>query len=89
MDTGYSMRAMPISTARRWISNDRCTPGLRFYQWMMEKDRTERLANQRTLRELARAHGPAIEILCSHDMTEFERLAGVSSQLPSAYAPAH
>jgi glyoxylase-like metal-dependent hydrolase (beta-lactamase superfamily II) len=52
-----------------------CTPGLRFYQWMMEKDRAARLANQRRLRGLKRAHGHEIRILSSHDPVEFERLA--------------
>ena len=66
----------------------RCTPGLRFYQWMMEKDRAMRLANQERLRDLLRAQGSAVDIFCSHDMSEFERLAGVSPELPTAYAPA-
>jgi hypothetical protein len=30
----------------------RCTPGLRFYQWMMEKERKACLRNQRRLRAL-------------------------------------
>jgi len=33
----------------------RCTPGLRLYQWMMEKDRGWRLENQRRLRERSEA----------------------------------
>ena len=52
----------------------RCTPGLRFYQWMMEKDRRARLANQDRLREL-KATTPGIEIMCGHDPEEFERAA--------------
>ncbi|HEY0505799.1 MAG TPA: MBL fold metallo-hydrolase [Lysobacter sp.] len=52
----------------------RCTPGLRFYQWMMEKDRSARLRNQQRLRDLHHAQG-AINIFCSHDPVEFERLA--------------
>lgn len=51
----------------------RCTPGLRFYQWMMEKDRRLRLANQERLREVKLSSG--IEIFCAHDAREFERLA--------------
>jgi hypothetical protein len=66
----------------------RCTPGLRFYQWMMEKDRPQRLANQHRLRDLVRAQRSAVDIFCSHDMAEFERLSGVSPELPGAYAPA-
>ena len=34
-----------------------CTPGLRFYQTMMEKDRDARLGNQQRLRQLRHAHG--------------------------------
>jgi glyoxylase-like metal-dependent hydrolase (beta-lactamase superfamily II) len=65
-----------------------CTPGLRFYQWMMEKDRTQRLANQERLRELMRDRSSAVEVFCSHDMTEFERLARITHELPAAYVPA-
>lgn len=52
-----------------------CTPGLRFYQTLMEKDRQARLANQQRLRQLRHDHGADIEIFCSHDTGEFERLA--------------
>jgi glyoxylase-like metal-dependent hydrolase (beta-lactamase superfamily II) len=52
----------------------RCTPGLRFYQWMMEKDRRSRLDNQERLRELIAIH-PDVQVLCGHDPTEFERFA--------------
>lgn len=75
-----------------------CTPGLRFYQTLMEKDRQARLANQRRLRQLRRRHGAEVDIFCSHDSTEFERLARHSAgapasrrlmqqQVPSATAP--
>jgi glyoxylase-like metal-dependent hydrolase (beta-lactamase superfamily II) len=66
----------------------RCTPGLKFYQWMMEKRRDERLANQRRLRELVVAQRSSVDVFCSHDMTEFERFAGVSPELPATLAPA-
>ncbi len=52
-----------------------CTPGLRFYQKMMEKNREARLWNQQRLRDLKREHGGEVEILCSHDPVEFERVA--------------
>jgi hypothetical protein len=61
----------------------RCTPGLRFYQWMLEKDRYSRLENQRRLRELARSQQERIQIFCSHDVLEFERFAGRSAALPA------
>ncbi|HVI25032.1 MAG TPA: MBL fold metallo-hydrolase [Xanthomonadaceae bacterium] len=60
-----------------------CTPGLRFYQWMMEKDRGARLDNQRRLRELRAAHAGEVELFCSHDVREFERLSGRSARLPA------
>jgi len=60
-----------------------CTPGLRFYQWMMEKDRAARLWNQERLRELRRAHCDHVDIFCGHDLSEFERLAGRSAEVPA------
>lgn len=53
-----------------------CTPGLRLYQTMMEKDRRARLHNQERLRALRRDHGHEVAIFCAHDPVEFERLAG-------------
>lgn len=65
-----------------------CTPGLRFYQWMMEKDREARLWNQRRLRELGRSAAGEVVIACSHDVVEFERLAGRSAEVPAeAFVP--
>jgi glyoxylase-like metal-dependent hydrolase (beta-lactamase superfamily II) len=61
----------------------RCTPGLRFYQWMMEKDRSERLRNQDRLRALCRERSAAVRVFCAHDVTEFERLTGRSSGQPA------
>lgn len=56
------------------LAHPRCTPGLRFYQWMMEKDRPARLQNQQRLRELKRMHGKAVRVYSSHDVKEFESL---------------
>ncbi len=53
-----------------------CTPGLRAYQVLMEKDRTARLANQAWLRTLASEQAGQLTVCCAHDNTEFERLAG-------------
>ena len=59
-----------------------CTPGLRFYQWMMEKDRDARLANQARLRDL-RAKVVDVRLMCSHDPRQFEQAAGrAMGQLP-------
>lgn len=60
-----------------------CTPGLRAYQTLMEKDRRSRLANQARLRELRRAQKGLVDIFCSHDVREFERLAGHAEHIPS------
>lgn len=59
-----------------------CTPGLRLYQWLMEKDRPQRLHNQERLRELRRHHAAEIDLFCSHDVSEFERLAGHALRVP-------
>jgi glyoxylase-like metal-dependent hydrolase (beta-lactamase superfamily II) len=66
----------------------RCTPGLRCYQAMMEKDRRQRLGNQERLQELRRSHGQDVEIFCSHDVRDFERLAGrpAADPVPAAMA---
>jgi glyoxylase-like metal-dependent hydrolase (beta-lactamase superfamily II) len=60
-----------------------CTPGLRFYQWMMQKDKEARLRNQERLRALKREHGRDVEIFCGHDPEEFERLSGRPASLPA------
>jgi glyoxylase-like metal-dependent hydrolase (beta-lactamase superfamily II) len=60
----------------------RCTPGLRFYQWMLEKDRHARLANQRRLRELVATRSGDVTVFCGHDPVEFERLSGRSIRIP-------
>jgi len=58
----------------------RCTPGLRFYQWMMEKDRHQRLANQERLRELVRKQRDKVRVFCAHSSVEFEQLEAESRQ---------
>ncbi len=60
-----------------------CTPGLRLYQTMMEKDRPLRLQNQRRLRELKKRHGETVDLFCSHDLREFERAAQRTAQTPA------
>jgi glyoxylase-like metal-dependent hydrolase (beta-lactamase superfamily II) len=71
-----------MDTQRPW-----CTPGLRLYQTMMEKDRQARLTNQRRLRALRRKHGRDVQIFCSHDVVEFEQLAGRSARIPAERVP--
>jgi glyoxylase-like metal-dependent hydrolase (beta-lactamase superfamily II) len=60
-----------------------CTPGLRMYQWMLEKDRAARFDNQHRLRQLA-LNSPAVTVFCSHDVREFERLAKRPANMPAA-----
>lgn len=67
-------------------SDPYCTPGLSFYQTLMEKDREARLTNQERLRQLCTAHGAQVEVFCSHDPTEFERLAGHAQNVPAGEA---
>lgn len=59
-----------------------CTPGLRFYQTMMEADRRQRLENQRRLRDLSVDHRGQVRIFCSHDAVELDQLRadGTSGQ---------
>ena len=56
------------------VHRHRCTPGLRFYQTMMEVDREQRLSNQRRLRDLKRNHAGEVTIFCSHDQKELEAM---------------
>ena len=58
-----------------------CTPGLRLYQTMMEKDRELRLLNQRRLRQLKQEHGAQVDVFSAHDIPEFERLSGRSAAI--------
>jgi glyoxylase-like metal-dependent hydrolase (beta-lactamase superfamily II) len=61
----------------------RCTPGLRFYQWMMQKDGQARRQNQARLRDLVRSSGGEVAVVSSHDPVEFERLAGRPYAVPA------
>jgi glyoxylase-like metal-dependent hydrolase (beta-lactamase superfamily II) len=53
-----------------------CTPGLRFYQRMMQKEARARRANQARLRELRTLSGDEVTLFCAHDPVEFERITG-------------
>jgi len=57
-------------------SRARTTPGLGAFQRLVETDHGERLNTQARLRDLARDHEGDVEVFCSHDPIEFERLAG-------------
>ncbi len=64
------------------LVNPRCTPGLRFYQWMMDKDHRQRVHNQQRLRELVRDHGDEVRVICSHDPRELELDSGRPLDVP-------
>ena len=83
-----------IKTAEGWLLNAgdayfyrhemdsdqrRCTPGMRFYQTMMEVDREARLHNQERLRALLRDRSNGVRLFCSHDAIEFKAFADQSS----------
>jgi glyoxylase-like metal-dependent hydrolase (beta-lactamase superfamily II) len=73
---GWVLNAGDAYFYRRELDSDRrrCTPGLRFYQTMMDTDRRLRFENQQRLRELKRQKGSEISIFCSHDAKELEAL---------------
>jgi glyoxylase-like metal-dependent hydrolase (beta-lactamase superfamily II) len=50
----------------------KCTPALRFYQTMMETDRTLRLQNLERVRRLSVDHRNDVRVFCAHDVVELE-----------------
>jgi glyoxylase-like metal-dependent hydrolase (beta-lactamase superfamily II) len=60
-----------------------CPVGLRFYQWMMEKDRKARLWNQGRLRQLKSDRAAELDVFCSHDVTELEQFAQRAHDRPA------
>jgi glyoxylase-like metal-dependent hydrolase (beta-lactamase superfamily II) len=74
--SGWVLNAGDAYFYRREMDEDRrrCTPGLRFYQTLMEVDRKQRFANQERLRDLKREQGGDVTIFCSHDWKELEAL---------------
>ena len=74
---GWVLNAGDAYFYRRELDADRrrCTPGLRFYQRLMDTNREQRFANQERLRELK--HGESgVTIFCSHDEKELAALQG-------------
>jgi len=74
--TGWVLNAGDAYFFRGEMDADRrrCTPGLAFYQRMMDSDRPARFANQARLRELKATHGKDVTIFCSHDQKELEAM---------------
>ncbi len=54
--------------------NPHATPGLRFFQWLIQMDGEARLRNQARLRELARDHGQEVRVFSAHDPAEYARM---------------
>ncbi|MBH3441262.1 MBL fold metallo-hydrolase [Pseudomonas luteola] len=73
--TGWLLHAGDAYFYREEVGQPKrsCTPGLRFYQTMMEVNRELRLRNQQRLRELSLTHKSEVELFCSHDAKELER----------------
>lgn len=70
------------------LAHPHCAPGLRVYQWLMEKDRRSRLANLRRLRSLVRDHGDEVRVICAHDPRALERDTGRPLDAPPRAHPA-
>ena len=51
----------------------RCTPGLRAYQTLMEQSRRNRMLNQGRLRHLSIERRGTVQLVCAHDVVEWER----------------
>jgi len=77
-DSGWLLHAGDAYFYREEVGHtDRhCTPGLRFYQRMMEVDRSARLANQHRLWTLSLEHRDEVTLFCSHDAQELARMQG-------------
>lgn len=59
------------------------TPGLRLYQRLMQQNAPARRESQQRLQKLRHDHAGEVDIFCSHDVLEFERLSGRSSNVPA------
>ena len=73
-----NLRAGAASVPHREIApaGARPPPAARAYQAMMQVDRRQRWLNQARLRELMRAHRGEVDVFCSHDPHDMDRLAG-------------
>jgi glyoxylase-like metal-dependent hydrolase (beta-lactamase superfamily II) len=78
---GWLLNAGDAYFYRHEMDSDqrRCTPGMRFYQTMMEVDREARLNNQARLRALSSDRSNDVRLFCSHDAIEFKAFADQSS----------
>lgn len=94
----YGHAGIAVRTPERWLlqagdayfyhremdaTHPYCTPGLRLYQFVLEKDRAARLGNQERLRRLRHAHGGEVALFCAHDPVEYEHITGRSLHAPA------
>jgi glyoxylase-like metal-dependent hydrolase (beta-lactamase superfamily II) len=79
--SGWVLNAGDAYFYRRELDADRrrCTPGLRFYQTLMEVDRKQRFANQARLRDLRHDQSAKVRIFCSHDQKELEAMQALTA----------
>jgi glyoxylase-like metal-dependent hydrolase (beta-lactamase superfamily II) len=61
-----------------------CPPALRLFQLATATDIGARNANLERLRELARAHGDEVTLICSHDPKEVERMQAAQRPTPES-----
>lgn len=59
-----------------------CTPGLRFYQWLMSAEAVARKTNQQRLRELACSSSANVTLFCSHDARELASFPSLKQSHP-------
>ncbi len=79
--SGWVLNAGDAYFYRRELDRDRrrCTPGLRFYQTLMEVDRKQRFANQERLRDLKHDASAKVRVFCSHDEKELEAMQALGA----------
>jgi glyoxylase-like metal-dependent hydrolase (beta-lactamase superfamily II) len=80
-DRGWLLHAGDayMSHGEMALNEPHCSAGLGLFQRAAELDRTQRLDNQRRLRELVRAHGGQVSVLCAHDPVEFDRFVQLAT----------
>lgn len=71
-ETGWMLHAGDAYFYRQELEPEayRCTPGLRFYQRMMEADHGQRVDTLRRLRALVLEHSDEVRVCSSHDAIE-------------------
>lgn len=57
------------------VAKPHCSPGLRIFQLVNQADGPARHSNQQRLLELKRDHGGEVQLFCSHDAVELDRMA--------------